>query len=885
MPIPRHSMALAHVQLAPVQALDGVTELRVHGVGGTPPAALLGDLSPEQVGGDAVAGFYRSADHRASEQDRAEGKDVDRHVEAYSWGGLTSRSKIRVLWLALLPFLLGNLAGWMCSAATRNSTWRFRVHRLASGLAALALTVNAVLVAAMISANVLAYQTVRGAHAVKQDAHATKQVQDELVAHQGWLAPLRWSFIAGHPGRQILIGVAAVELLVLILLALGIRSWRYESVRPPVHQAAHAPARKKSAAALANGLADEEFWDGGASVRLASWLHVAVATGFLALFLSVTVHALAGSGPAGGWWWTSLGLGGATIAVAVIYLLLDAFDTLPDMLRTVPVYVLLAAAGLALAAAGVFAWLQSAEPVPTSAPAQLPGLSSMLGWTALAIAASVALVLTSTVIGMVPRGRGTLAGGPWVTLMLAFGLLNLVLLGVGTWVAHVVGPVTTNGAIAVKTATTNHPKLYLPYLITEGVPLVALAGAAAVLMFGLIILARWRWPRPIPEAVQDEYRKDATRFVDRKPKALRIWYRSGVPPFVFVSDGGQRPKDRGWRKNAADGQFMGGLAHRASWLLWGIVVFQLAMAVCVWHFQPQAPAFLRNAGILLAGLTLPALAGWLWAGWNDPDRRRKICVLWDVGTFWPRSYHPLSPPCYAERAVPDLQRRLWWLHDNGGRVVLVAHSQGAVLATAALVQRGCRPKGDEPVLITFGNPVRKLYQWGFPAYLPEDMLESLDSGTADDIKEWKNIYYPTDPIGGPVGVATADEELCDPAECYYVYGQNPPSPTGHSGYWADLRVWELINRDAALLAAPLPVSNGSRHWPVLDVPQLVATIVTVRMLERYPPVLRRWLATATVRRRAANGHHVTTADTLRATTAGDLHPAQTGVPPISGGST
>ena len=41
--------------------------------------------------------------------------------------------------------------------------------------------------------------------------------------------------------------------------------------------------------------------------------------------------------------------------------------------------------------------------------------------------------------------------------------------------------------------------------------------------------------------------------------------------------------------------------------------------------------------------------------------------------------------------MPELQRRMWWLHDNGGRVMLASHSQGAVLAAAALVQPGCRP--------------------------------------------------------------------------------------------------------------------------------------------------------------------------------------------------
>ena len=121
MPIPRHSVALPSVQLAAQAETGGVTELRVHGVGGTPPDAILGDLAPEQVMGDAIAGFYRSSDHRASDEDRDARRDVDRHVEVFSWGGLTSRSKIRVLWLALLPFLFANLAGWMCTPGTRAS--------------------------------------------------------------------------------------------------------------------------------------------------------------------------------------------------------------------------------------------------------------------------------------------------------------------------------------------------------------------------------------------------------------------------------------------------------------------------------------------------------------------------------------------------------------------------------------------------------------------------------------------------------------------------------------------------------------------------------------------------------------------------------------------
>src|SRR5712671_2399442 len=183
MPLPRHSVKLPSVQLAADAGSGDVTELRVHGVGGSPPDATLGDLAPEQVMGDAIAGFYRTSDHSASQQDRDARRDVDRHVEVYSWGGLTSRSKIRVLWLALLPFMFANLAGWMCPASTRDSAWRFRLHRMAAGLCALALTVNAALIAVMISADVNAYQTSRAG----------------VARSQWWLTPLRWGFIAGHP--------------------------------------------------------------------------------------------------------------------------------------------------------------------------------------------------------------------------------------------------------------------------------------------------------------------------------------------------------------------------------------------------------------------------------------------------------------------------------------------------------------------------------------------------------------------------------------------------------------------------------------------------------------------------------------------------------------
>jgi len=793
-------VALPSVQLAADAASKGVTELRVHGVGGSPPDATLGDLAPEQVMGDAIAGFYRTSDHTATQPDRDARRDVDRHVEVYSWGGLTSRSKIRVLWLALLPFLFANLAGWMCSASTRTSAWRFRLHRLAAGLCALALTVNAALIAVMISADVNAYQTSRAG----------------LAGHQWWLAPLNWHFVAGHAARQVTVGVLVVVLFVLALVGLASRSWRYEAVRPPyrVQNGQKGTARKAAADTLAKGLADQEFWDGEGTVRLLTWLHVAVVGGFLAIMLGVTARALAGGSPqAAVLGWTGIALGAATIALAVAYVCLDALDT-PSMstpgaeptlgklavkIRGFVVY-LLVPAGAGLVCSGWFAWLQPGT--PSVRAADLPGMAGVTGWTALGIAVAVGIALISVLLGL-RNSEGTMVGGCWVTLMLEFGSLNILLLGAEIWVAHLVGPVTSDAAQAL---SAKPGQIYLSQVITSGVPLLVWAVVLAAGVFGAVEAVRWRRAVTLPKQMADEYERQAADFrTGLSETPLNVWYWSGLPPFPPTGD---TTKDQGaggkWQRQIARVQFLGRAPHDAIWLLWLIIVGQLVMAVCVWQLDVQPPVLIRNVGIALAGLVLPALAAFLYAAWSNPAKRRTIGVLWDVGTFWPRSYHPLCPPCYAERAVPDLQRRMWWLHDNDGRVMLVAHSQGTVLAVAALAQTACRPEGDHPALITFGSPVCKLYGWAFPAYFDRALLAPLAPGQAARVNDWRNFFYPTDPIGGSVapelsavGGDPVDTEFPDPAHCYYVYGQPPPASTGHSGYWADRRVWDVINSVAA----------------------------------------------------------------------------------------
>jgi hypothetical protein len=132
--------------------VEGPIELRVHGVSGTPPEAMLDHPHVRRCAGDDEAGFYR---RRYPDGLTPPGAD---RLEAYSWGGLTSGSSLRVLWLLLLPFTLVNVSHFMQPRELPAGDRRRRLLEAVLRLLALSLTLTLVLSVAGVAMDLAAWQ-------------------------------------------------------------------------------------------------------------------------------------------------------------------------------------------------------------------------------------------------------------------------------------------------------------------------------------------------------------------------------------------------------------------------------------------------------------------------------------------------------------------------------------------------------------------------------------------------------------------------------------------------------------------------------------------------------------------------------------------------------
>jgi hypothetical protein len=170
-------------------------------------------------------------------------------------------------------------------------------------------------------------------------------------------------------------------------------------------------------------------------------------------------------------------------------------------------------------------------------------------------------------------------------------------------------------------------------------------------------------------------------------------------------------------------------------------------------------------GIALAAVAVPIVIFTIGSA-RRPSDRRLAGILWDVLTFWPRRYHPLAVRPYAERSVPEIQARIERHVGNRHPVIICAHSQGSILAYAAIAQLSPEDRS-RVAFITYGSPLRALHGRYFPRYFKPETFPEVAGGLAHlDIVAWKNFWRDTDYVGRQLFAEgdgrVADEHLPDP---------------------------------------------------------------------------------------------------------------------------
>jgi hypothetical protein len=127
-------------------------------------------------------------------------------------------------------------------------------------------------------------------------------------------------------------------------------------------------------------------------------------------------------------------------------------------------------------------------------------------------------------------------------------------------------------------------------------------------------------------------------------------------------------------------------------------------------------------------------------------------------------------------------------------LLVAAHSQGGVIAGAAVLGTARYADLRSIGLLTFGSPWHRLYAEFFPAYFSSQTDKALYDRLAG---QWRNLFRATDPIGGPVGYAGVDKKpLAD------------PSGLRHSDYWLADEYADAVAELLDLTAAQYTVASS-----------------------------------------------------------------------------
>lgn len=258
---------------------------------------------------------------------------------------------------------------------------------------------------------------------------------------------------------------------------------------------------------------------------------------------------------------------------------------------------------------------------------------------------------------------------------------------------------------------------------------------------------------------------------------LRFPRRAGAAIAEQVVDDGVAESDR---ERCTGARVSAAFTHRGERLVGfiSIVTVAVALVAAAGAINGEPPwsrfEWLRIVGNVGLYAAIAIGAGLLLAASkvrSSPDARRQAGVMWDIATFWPRVGHPLGPPCYGERVVPEITRRVRETLADPGVVILSGHSQGSVIA-AAVASRLSDEQLARVRLVTYGSQLRAWFgrlfpgalgpdalgtapvdgAWGFDTAAPDaptaaGALPPAPQGSLRGRVAWVNLYRRADPIG------------------------------------------------------------------------------------------------------------------------------------------
>lgn len=859
-----------------------VVEVRIHGIGGEPASHLLADPHPILVAGDDISGFHVA---RA----RNEGLDIpQRRRQALSWGGNTSGSWKNALWILLLPFALVNVAGYMHrpgGGPTRRMRWLALTVTLATVLLAAATAYDVIAMqcggaqgcveririlapylwqlrgesvfgcldtrtcfpsrrlglATAVPLGLLALLWFAGRYAYKDlEAYLNRHLNGDaeypyrltdVSFWNGYEPAFRARLIHLSAGRGAIAGALAWSIYNLAVASPAVRpaAWLAAAalvlvavcaavvVLPVVYRSEPYPPLKRLLSVL----------------QLASWAVLGGALGVSAAFAP---------GPQAIFKVLALVLG-------LLCLIKVRFPgRLPELLLSAGPFV-----------AGVLAGVVFVDPIVLTEPLMgaqrtfFAGLFSapyQLAW-GIGILQAV-LILCVFVTPTRPAPRQDRAGGsedlerhPFngrgdaVLSTLAVFMVLAVAAGVHRGVANYVADpldkaqaaVRLNSEPGVGPAPGDEPirknlvRAVIPWWY-ETTAHVLVFVLAALVISGLLFKRGLRSPVTEAQLLQARAhlqsdpvfenkiemsdagdRRRLTRVVHAWGAAAQlvrvdvkvarsVWLSVLFGAVMLVIQAPPWTAGMQWRRVLpfAYGRPLGGLATFSLWLV--------------------------GLGPLLAILALRAAA-------QKQSWRRQIGRLWDVLMFWPRTISPFAPPCYSERVVPQLRLHIDRLHQAGSHVVVAGHSQGSVIAAAA-VAMGPLPDSPAPGrgsgmpdLVVYGSPISILYERIYPAYFGAQFYEGVQSQAGG----WHHLFARTDIFSLPFwNDEPADVTRPCPVCGFLVTAQAQVQPRANR---ADYRLVDPVFWDWPTREPPRPPIRGHSTYATGEHPRFEEQLQTI----------------------------------------------------------